>query len=752
MALWTPSYIDTPLSLWLDATDVSSLTVVDGSVSQWDDKSGSGKHFAQATVSCRPARVVDGVQFSSLSSTDPLLQDYLTLSSVLLRGHPYEVFAVLDGHVSSGAVVASGTNETYYAGLFSTMAHHRGAQFRSAYHTVDWAGGTGNLVYGWFGDSLLSAQTNAVQNGTTTASEVTLGTTGSTWLGINRVASSMYPTDALNATVREVIVAHGGLSSDNKKLLEGYLAHKWGLADKLPADHRYKGAAPMVGGVSGSASGAILCSGEAVGYHAIKADVAEQISAGTALSLERACYTFGEDGLSLSDTLVGQTAFAVLESIIFSDSSFAQQIFQYSVASGVGLRSGLAFGHSLVATSHVLAADAGAAEFVTHVLETVYASDLYVVQRVLHTQVATTLTLEDALTQLVLLLAEENISLDAASLAERVATLRAIEQLKLHDSALAKYILSANVIENTTLADSLQNLLFLLSQDALALNASVQETINRMLLARDVLSVLSPSATQAELTLLVATTVAMHTTLEAALLLLAEDVLAVADEVVALRDAFISAMENLTLGATPTASVSFVVMGNDSLAMQDEGLNFANFTIAVEDVISFAGVITLPDGSQYTAWATTLSTRAPYEYHNYPFNSFATMGDKHYGLKDDGLYLLQGDTDDGEAIEAHIKTGLLDFGTQHLKNVVRAYLGYHADGGLTLHVTDTDGGDKREVVYELDQTHDAYKEARLKLGKGVRARYWQFELRNADGADFRLDALDVLPVVLKRRV
>jgi hypothetical protein len=34
------------------------------------------------------------------------------------------------------------------------------------------------------------------------------------------------------------------LSTTDRQKLEGYLAHKWGLAANLPADHPYKSAAP----------------------------------------------------------------------------------------------------------------------------------------------------------------------------------------------------------------------------------------------------------------------------------------------------------------------------------------------------------------------------------------------------------------------------------------------------------------------------------------------------------------------------
>jgi hypothetical protein len=35
-------------------------------------------------------------------------------------------------------------------------------------------------------------------------------------------------------------------STTNRQLIEGYLAHKWGLTSSLPNDHPYKNIAPPV--------------------------------------------------------------------------------------------------------------------------------------------------------------------------------------------------------------------------------------------------------------------------------------------------------------------------------------------------------------------------------------------------------------------------------------------------------------------------------------------------------------------------
>jgi hypothetical protein len=59
--LWTPA--DLPigtLSLWLDAADLSTITVSGSGVSQWRDKSGNGRHWSQSSDAQRPSLSTSG--------------------------------------------------------------------------------------------------------------------------------------------------------------------------------------------------------------------------------------------------------------------------------------------------------------------------------------------------------------------------------------------------------------------------------------------------------------------------------------------------------------------------------------------------------------------------------------------------------------------------------------------------------------------------------------------------------------------
>jgi hypothetical protein len=177
---------------------------------------------------------------------------------------------------------------------------------------------------------------------------------------------------------------------------------------------------------------------------------------------------------------------------------------------------------------------------------------------------------------------------------------------------------------------------------------------------------------------------------------------------------------------------------------------------ALRDGIEF-GMTLYTGADTYTAWVMTPETRAMRSYSNYAFNSYAVFNGRLFGAKDDGIYVLEGDTDAGQAIDgAKVRSGLLDFGSRQLKRVERAYLGYTAAGTLALRVTTTSPqGQKIDYTYRAVQPPmaEAPRETRVLIGKGLQSVYWAFELDNSlDGADFELHDVTVLPIVLSRKV
>lgn len=156
----------------------------------------------------------------------------------------------------------------------------------------------------------------------------------------------------------------------------------------------------------------------------------------------------------------------------------------------------------------------------------------------------------------------------------------------------------------------------------------------------------------------------------------------------------------------------------------------------------------------FTGWVmNTEGSRPISEYTEYPFNSFCELGGEYYGAAEDGLYRLDGADDAGSPIAASITTMMTDFNSTNMKRVPTAYVGYTADGTMVLRVRAVSGGELREHWFTAThRTANAPREQVIKLGRGIRSRYWQFELANMDGADFEIDKLELYPVYLNRRV
>ena len=152
------------------------------------------------------------------------------------------------------------------------------------------------------------------------------------------------------------------------------------------------------------------------------------------------------------------------------------------------------------------------------------------------------------------------------------------------------------------------------------------------------------------------------------------------------------------------------------------------------------------------ALVLNLVTQAPYYYANYAFTGFATQGERQFGCKADGIYELVGDTDADDPIESRITTGLADFEEPALKTLTAVYLGYRATGSLFLSTQIGHSDGVQALSYELGETPSAPVTTRIKLGKGVKARYWQLSVSNIGGSDFEIETLDILPVVLQRRI
>lgn len=154
---------------------------------------------------------------------------------------------------------------------------------------------------------------------------------------------------------------------------------------------------------------------------------------------------------------------------------------------------------------------------------------------------------------------------------------------------------------------------------------------------------------------------------------------------------------------------------------------------------------TVNPGGGITTWVLNTKTNALTEYQNFNFTSFGRCGTRYVATADDGLYELIGDVDHSKLIISDIKSGLLQIGGTQFTSFKGAYLGVRGDGNYYLKLETGDG-----KFYTYLAKSKSYKTTKVDFGKGLRSRYFSFELIST-GQDFDLDSIEFLPIVASRR-
>lgn len=154
------------------------------------------------------------------------------------------------------------------------------------------------------------------------------------------------------------------------------------------------------------------------------------------------------------------------------------------------------------------------------------------------------------------------------------------------------------------------------------------------------------------------------------------------------------------------------------------------------------------DEKEVTVWALSIENNDMTRYENYGFKSFAIIRGQAYGTKPDGIYLLEGNTDDGAQIASRINFGRKNFGTLHRKALPYVYVGMAADGQSVLKV----GASGQEYFYTIRHNTLEHKAHRFELGRGLDASFYDVELQNVSGSAFDMSEIEFMPVELKRKL
>jgi hypothetical protein len=174
----------------------------------------------------------------------------------------------------------------------------------------------------------------------------------------------------------------------------------------------------------------------------------------------------------------------------------------------------------------------------------------------------------------------------------------------------------------------------------------------------------------------------------------------------------------------------------------------AEYYLSVESLAYISSVAEFIS-NYFDGWAYNLNTEAAAFYEQYRFNSFARNGNNYYGMNEDGIHVLTGDTDNGEDIDAMITLPKTDFGQKALKTIPEVFASASSEREMKL----TSRVDEYpDYDYTFIGKPGVLAPVRVKLGRGLKGRMWQLEIKNKEGAYMEIDALDIPVTALSRMV
>lgn len=211
-------------------------------------------------------------------------------------------------------------------------------------------------------------------------------------------------------------------------------------------------------------------------------------------------------------------------------------------------------------------------------------------------------------------------------------------------------------------------------------------------------------------------------------------------ELFALIDSSMTFQGLMSVQVIGAASIESAMQWGDSYSVQQ------TINALIQSLMSASSGV-MGGKEAMSVWAMHMDAAGSTRYEGYDFTGFAKVDGKYYGLQSDGLYLLEGDDDNGTAVAARVNFGNLNFGTMARKALPYVYVGMASSGKTYLKVT----ADGSTYTYEVRHNTELMKTHRFEPGRGLRASFYELELM-ADGTVFDLHSIEFQPIELTRRL
>lgn len=259
------------LALWLDASEAATVVVADGKVAEWRDRSPGQQHAVQGTPDFRPTLVPGAagsrpmVRFTAsgyqegMHGFQPYLGHFLQSPCIPARGD------------APRTIVIAVANVGFTEWLINHMWHYGSPAPLEAYGLTSrsgqknfwgnhyWSGGFDSQIASDTPGGFIVAQRYSdgedrftVNGGTTVRNAVALKTAGGTYGTYGMLIGGRIdprfgkPTEGAVFDMGEMLAFSKALDEQELRAVEGYLAHKWGMVDRLPPEHPYKTRPPRV--------------------------------------------------------------------------------------------------------------------------------------------------------------------------------------------------------------------------------------------------------------------------------------------------------------------------------------------------------------------------------------------------------------------------------------------------------------------------------------------------------------------------
>jgi len=251
---WTPDEIDA--FIWLDATQ--GVTQSGGLVTEWQDQA-SGTYIAtQSDVNKMPTYQVgmNGLNTLRFDGIDDFLAIPHSNELNILSNEDFEIFSVaqFDDPVGStpsefSIIFGKGVINSRDFLLYLALSKYRVYMDQNRMGIVAPSNHTTASNLGWVRRQGNNGELYNTVGGTNSKGNVANASMSGNTHNVTIGAAEDGTDRFMEGDISEIILIRRALTNEERQLMEGYLAHKWGLQDELPAGHPFRDEAPTVGGL-----------------------------------------------------------------------------------------------------------------------------------------------------------------------------------------------------------------------------------------------------------------------------------------------------------------------------------------------------------------------------------------------------------------------------------------------------------------------------------------------------------------------